>query len=169
MNTPPLFVPLKGIHYDAFANGKKTFELRRYGRQWTEKNIYFGRNVTISYGYGKQCRLHGFIDGPFVFDNVELAFKKHHWSRILPFAGSLEKALDQAYKFVGHGKVITFDPMIESVSDGDCPRCRKVASGHEYKCNNCNAPLKVLGISYSRILEGDVPVFEIDRSGDSNV
>jgi hypothetical protein len=47
----PLFIPLNTLHFDAFAAGIKTVEYRRYGRQWTERHCYVGREVILSKGY----------------------------------------------------------------------------------------------------------------------
>lgn len=41
----PLFIPLTGEFYDAFANGSKTEELRRYGPRWNERTCPVGRAV----------------------------------------------------------------------------------------------------------------------------
>lgn len=47
----PLFIPLKTKYFDAFADGSKTVEYRRYGRQWTEQHCKIGRAVVLSKGY----------------------------------------------------------------------------------------------------------------------
>ncbi len=47
----PLFIPLKTEWFDAFADGSKTVEYRRYGRQWTEEHCRVGRPVILSKGY----------------------------------------------------------------------------------------------------------------------
>lgn len=47
----PLFIPLKTKYFNAFANGSKVVEYRRYGRQWTEKHCRVGRAVVLSKGY----------------------------------------------------------------------------------------------------------------------
>ena len=59
----PLFIPLKSLHYDRFAEGVKTKEYRRYGKRWNERTCRVGRAVVLSRGYGTQDRLHGRIDG----------------------------------------------------------------------------------------------------------
>lgn len=41
----PLFVPLKTEYYEAFADGSKREELRRYGPRWNEKTCAVGRPV----------------------------------------------------------------------------------------------------------------------------
>jgi len=57
----PLFIPLRAVHYDAFASGDKREELRPYGPRWNEKTCHVGREVILSRGYGKQHRLRGVI------------------------------------------------------------------------------------------------------------
>ncbi len=56
----PLFIPLRGVEFDAFANGRKRVEYRRYGRQFTERQAYPGRSVTLSRGYSG-ARLYGVV------------------------------------------------------------------------------------------------------------
>jgi hypothetical protein len=58
---PPLFIPLKKEHFEAFECGKKTIEYRLLGKRWNEKNCHAGREVTLSCGYGKNRRLHAQI------------------------------------------------------------------------------------------------------------
>ncbi len=58
---PPLFVPLCGRWFDAFASGQKTVEYRRPQGTWTAKNCTVGRAVVLSRGYGKQKRITGKI------------------------------------------------------------------------------------------------------------
>lgn len=55
----PLFIPLKGLYFDAFASGDKTTEYRLYGKRWNEHTCPPGRPVTLSRGYGKYKRLSG--------------------------------------------------------------------------------------------------------------
>jgi len=57
----PLFIPLKTEYYEAFADGSKREELRRYGQRWNEKTCAVGREVVLSKGYGKQHRMAGRI------------------------------------------------------------------------------------------------------------
>lgn len=56
-----LFVPLKTAYYEAFVDGSKTIEFRKYGQRWNERTCPVGRRVTISKGYGKQHRRDGVI------------------------------------------------------------------------------------------------------------
>jgi hypothetical protein len=57
----PLFIPLKAEPFDAFKNGTKRDELRRYGPRWNERTCAPDREVILSLGYGKQQRLRGRI------------------------------------------------------------------------------------------------------------
>ena len=66
----PLFVPLKTEYYEAFADGSKREELRRYGPRWNDKTCAVGREVVLSKGYGKQHRMAGRIS----------KFKRQHGS-----------------------------------------------------------------------------------------
>lgn len=63
MTQRPLFLPLKAEYYAAFANGTKTYELRKYGKRWNEKVCTPGRGIVLSRGYGKEKRMTGTITG----------------------------------------------------------------------------------------------------------
>jgi hypothetical protein len=47
----PLFIPLRGIWFDAFDRGQKTEEWRRFGPRWNEDICRVGRPVLLSRGY----------------------------------------------------------------------------------------------------------------------
>jgi hypothetical protein len=64
----PLFIPLKSEYYEAFKNGTKREELRRYGPHWNTATCIVGRRVILSKGYGKKDRMTGVVSG----------FKKQH-------------------------------------------------------------------------------------------
>lgn len=61
INATPLFIPLKAPYFDAFKDGSKTEELRRYGPRWNDSTCTIGRPVTLSRGYGKAHRMTGTI------------------------------------------------------------------------------------------------------------
>jgi len=61
MNIKPLFIPLKTEFYNAFVEGHKRTEYRRYGKRWNENTCMIGRQVVISKGYGKGHRYRGVI------------------------------------------------------------------------------------------------------------
>jgi hypothetical protein len=56
-----LFVPLRGVWFDAFADGSKFDEWRRLGPRWNERTCLIGRPVVLARGYGWP-RLHAHID-----------------------------------------------------------------------------------------------------------
>ena len=62
-SSPALFIPLKTEYYEAFCDGSKTVECRKYGKGWNEKTCTIGKKVVISKGYGKQNRKSGVIVG----------------------------------------------------------------------------------------------------------
>lgn len=62
MSEGPLFIPLRGEHFDAFERGDKDTEFRQYGARWNEQTCRPGRQVVLSRGYGKQRRILGRID-----------------------------------------------------------------------------------------------------------
>lgn len=57
----PLFIPLKTEFFEAFENGTKDTEYRRYGNRWNEHTCKVGREVVLSHGYGKKRRLRGVV------------------------------------------------------------------------------------------------------------
>lgn len=63
MADKPLFIPLTGKWFEAFAAGTKTEEFRPHVPRWSAKHCRIGRPVTLSYGYGKARRLTGTITG----------------------------------------------------------------------------------------------------------
>jgi hypothetical protein len=65
-----LFIPLNTTYFNAFLDGSKQEELRRYGPRWNEETCVPGRKVVLSKGYGKSHRLSGYI----------LRFRKQHGS-----------------------------------------------------------------------------------------
>jgi len=44
----PLFIPLKGEYFDAFARGEKRQEFRPWGKRWNERTCRIGRRVVLS-------------------------------------------------------------------------------------------------------------------------
>lgn len=47
----PSFIALRRPHWEAFRDGVKTIEWRRWGPRWNERTVYPGRAVTLSLGY----------------------------------------------------------------------------------------------------------------------
>jgi len=80
----PLFIPLKTEYFEAFQDGSKTEELRKYGPGWNEKTCTVGRDVVLSKGYGKHARMTGTIH----------RFKKQHGSL---FGSTYRAAIEAVY------------------------------------------------------------------------
>ena len=60
----PLFIPLRREFFEAFQDGSKVEEFRRFdGRRWTAVTCQVGRRVVLSLGYGRANRMTGIIAG----------------------------------------------------------------------------------------------------------
>jgi len=70
----PLFVPLKAEYFDQFESGNKSWEHRKIGPRWNHSTVFIGREVTLSYGYGKKKRMTGVIVAVRVKFNKSKAF-----------------------------------------------------------------------------------------------
>ena len=70
-----LFVPVMNRFFDQFANGTKTWEIRRVGRQWTSGYVYEGRRVEIRRGYSG-ASLWGTVTRVAEANSIENLFKK---------------------------------------------------------------------------------------------
>lgn len=58
MSYKPLFLPLKKKYFLKFKDGSQDCEIRPNNyRWWSLKNVYAGRFMTLSNGYGKHDRL----------------------------------------------------------------------------------------------------------------
>jgi hypothetical protein len=67
----PLFVPLRREWFNAFADGTKTVEWRKYGPRWNERTVRVGRRVILALGYQGTRRLTATV----------------LWSRVMPAHG----------------------------------------------------------------------------------
>lgn len=82
-----LFVPLSTEPFTWFKKGQKQWEVRRYGRQYTEKNVYCNRIVEFRKGYINGEDSHwGIIDNVMIFENINELFKEIPFGRIIPTA-----------------------------------------------------------------------------------
>lgn len=57
----PLFIPLKTEFFEAFRDGSKRIEYRKYGARWNESHCRVGRTVVLSKGYSGE-RMTGVIE-----------------------------------------------------------------------------------------------------------
>lgn len=91
-----LFVPLASEPFDWFSSGKKRWELRKLGRQYTAKHVRIGRCVELRRGYSSKDTLWGEIVGVVQADNVEDFFSKVPFYEVIPTATSLVEAIAKA-------------------------------------------------------------------------
>jgi hypothetical protein len=91
-----LFVPLSTQPYIWFEMGLKKWELRKYGRQYTEKHVYPGRRVELRRGYSDKTRaLWGVVEMVEYADDLQSFFNKVAFNEVIPFASSIEEAISQ--------------------------------------------------------------------------
>lgn len=103
-----LFVPLASQPFEWFVSGEKHWELRRYGRQWTDKHVYHGRKVELRKGYSGES-LWGTIEDTVAATGLNAMFAKVPFYRIAPGCQSASDAVDVC-KSILH------------LADGDAPR-----------------------------------------------
>lgn len=107
-----IFVPLSREPYAWFESGEKVWELRKYGRQFTEKHIYPGRRVELRRGYSDASRtLWGTIERVEKAVGIEDFFDKVPYSRVIPVAKSRADAAMMAKEILGIGE----DPQVPLV------------------------------------------------------
>ena len=96
-NEKRMFVPLSTEPYQWFNSGRKRWELRKCGRQYTTKHVRPGRRVELRRGYTDADRA---LWGTIV--NVELAqdigqfFDRVSFRDVIPDAGSRTEAIAAA-------------------------------------------------------------------------
>jgi hypothetical protein len=92
-----MFVPLATKPYQWFQGGKKRWELRKYGRQYTKNNVRPGRRVELRRGYADANRaLWGTIVNVEFAQDVEQFFDRVSFKEVIPNAGSREEAITAA-------------------------------------------------------------------------
>ena len=106
-----LFVPLNSEPFEDFNNSSKTYEVRGYGRQYTKKYVYLGRDVELRKGYNGSS-LWGKI-GDVEVGTIDDILHKIRWKKIIPKARSKEEAIKQINKILGvKDKYIAFEVII---------------------------------------------------------
>jgi hypothetical protein len=86
-----LFVPLKSIAFDWFKSGGKRWELRRYGRAYTSKQLVRGRPVELRRGYCGES-LWGVIGDSVIGSSLNDILDVVDFRLIVPAAQSREDA-----------------------------------------------------------------------------
>jgi hypothetical protein len=80
-----LFVPLSVKPYEWFLCGRKAWELRKCGRQFTPDHIRIGRVVELRLGYARPERsLWGQIVDVIMADSLVDFFDRVDWRQVLP-------------------------------------------------------------------------------------
>jgi|SRR5208337_1582498 len=89
-----LFVALARDPFVWFESGRKFWELRRYGRQYTEKHVKTGRAVELRNGYARPDRaLYGVISQVVQATCLREFFENIPYSEVIPTAISREDAI----------------------------------------------------------------------------
>jgi hypothetical protein len=96
-----LFVPLATEPFRWFEGGQKCWELRRYGRQYTERNVRVGRQVELRRGYSSDESLWGVIVETRRADSVDDFFRKVDYRTVVPDARSETQAIEIANAILG--------------------------------------------------------------------
>ena len=97
-----LFVPLATDPHTWFRSGKKTWELRKLGRQYTEKHVRPGRMVELRKGYtDKSTSIWGWIENIVVAESLADFFEEVPWKSVLPKSTNLHNAIKDAEEILG--------------------------------------------------------------------
>ncbi len=170
----PLFIPLNKAPYGLFCDGRKTYELRRLGGQWTEKHVWMGRRATLSYGYGKRFRRGGMVMDVKIADSVAHMFTRLPYKFVLPTADAKIDAIVHAENMLfanrPKGRVIAFEVVTdERLNPFDCPVCLRtewcwdgMSIGSKFECTGCGSPLVIGEGGYDKHLSGNVPALLYD-------
>jgi hypothetical protein len=113
-----LFVPLKGEAYDWFASGGKKWEVRKLGRQWTEKNVRTGRRVELRRGYNGES-LWGVVGGVVIQSDLWGLFSLVDYREVSPLSSDLTQAVGAVRHILGYSSmlvhpVIAFEVLLDS-------------------------------------------------------
>lgn len=89
-----LFVPLAKDPFDWFQSGKKEWEIRFWGRQYTDRHVYIGRRVELRRGYSDpDASIWGFIADVKVAESLCELFNEVDFARAIPSAKSEFEAI----------------------------------------------------------------------------
>ncbi len=103
-----LFVPLKTGPFEWFESGEKRFELRRYGRRWTDKHVYPGREVELRKGYSGKS-IWGSI-GKVIVGDLDKIFFEVDFKLINPTVPTVEDIIKRTLDLLGPSdKYIAFE------------------------------------------------------------
>lgn len=106
-----LFVPLSTAPFLWYEEGKKTWEIRYYGRQYTEKHVYPGRKVELRFGYSNPKKaIWGEIKQVLTARSIDDMLDTISYKEIIPVAENKTDALIRIKNILGNKKysVIAF-------------------------------------------------------------
>lgn len=97
-----LFVPLATAPFEWFRSGGKRWELRRYGRQYTERNVVPGREVELRRGYQSQGdALWGTVTQTVEAKSIFEFFNQVPYELVIPIARDRSEATQIAGSILG--------------------------------------------------------------------
>lgn len=100
-----LFVPLASAPFEWFRSGKKSWELRRHGRQFTEKHVIPGRAVELRKGYQTtEDVIWGTVKRTLSAGSLADFFDQVPYQLVVPNAESRSQAVDIATSILGIGE-----------------------------------------------------------------
>ena len=96
-----LFVPLAAEPFRWFHSGKKVWELRKLGRQFTPAHVRLGREVELRRGYSDSgSAIWGEIVDVLEAASLTEFFQIVSWRTVLPESESLDEAIEQASRIL---------------------------------------------------------------------
>ena len=94
-------MPLSSAPFEWFCSGRKQWELRKRGRQYTRAHVRRGRDVELRRGYSdRDTALWGEIIDVIEAPSLEAFFVEVPWHAVLPESGSLEEAIAAARRIL---------------------------------------------------------------------
>lgn len=97
-----LFVPLAAEPFGWFESGKKQWELRRLGRQYTLDHVRTGRPVELRRGYSDPAKaLWGHVVDVRSAPSIAAFFDEVPWREVLPESGDRAEAIAAARRILG--------------------------------------------------------------------
>jgi len=95
-----VFVPLSREPFLWFEGGNKQWELRKYGRQYTERHVRVGRRIELRHGYRSKRSLWGVITAIIRAGSIRDFFDLVDYRIVIPTAESREDAIHIAEKIL---------------------------------------------------------------------
>lgn len=110
------FVPLAAAPFHWFEGGHKKWELRRYGRQYTERHIWPGKRVELRHGYRSGRSLWGNVTDIYSAPTMSEFFTEVDYKAVIPNAASRDEACRIAKQILNipeGGEVVLFGFRVE--------------------------------------------------------